>query len=78
MAYEVTLEYFKNNGSFNCDAWYNSNQEHINDVYIEVQEMLNQAKMPGLNIGIRPDYIYAKARDEEGNVEYPKIIKLNT
>lgn len=46
--YKVELEYFKPSGKWYADGEYISNQEHLFQIWGEIEEMFANRKRPGL------------------------------
>ncbi|HEX9987061.1 MAG TPA: hypothetical protein VGE45_01080 [Chloroflexia bacterium] len=71
---EVELIYFKSSGKYYSEGQYETNREHMFQIFDEVKEMRDQGKLPGLRDGSRGYHILVTV--PEHPQEYPGLIPL--
>jgi len=71
MSYKVELAYFKQSGKYYTNAFYQSDKEHLFEVFSEVQKLLDRRVLPGLCKNHSPYYVVIDVPSH--NHDYPHM-----
>jgi len=73
---QVILTYFKRSGKYYSEGKYDTEKEHMFEIFEEVRELVDQNRCPGLMKGHSDFYAHVDVPDHPNN--YPHLVIPNS